>query len=200
MIGFLSGVIQSKSESQAVVDVGGVGYEVHLSRMALAGLGETGESVRLEIHTHVTESSFQLYGFLSADEKTLFKKLISVSGIGPKMGLNIVSAYPFDDLVSCIVRGDLHALTKIGGIGKKTAERIVIELKDKFKNMPVADRSRAVGPVYAGGDHREVDALQALLSLGYSEAAARMALQKVGLFHDDTVQTLIKKSLGAMAS
>lgn len=200
MIGFLSGIIQAKSESLVVIDVNGVGYEVSLSRMAIAGIGEVGAPVRLEIHTHVTESSFQLYGFLSADEKALFKKLISVSGIGPKMGLNVVSAYPFEELIGCFVRGDVGALTKISGIGKKTAERIVIELKDKFKHMPGAAKSRMIGPVYSGGDHREVDALQALLSLGYSENVARTALQRVGLSGEDTVQSLIKKSLGVMAS
>lgn len=199
MIGYLKGKILSQSETHVVVDVQGVGYEVYLSKSSLAALGAIGSEVALEIHTHFTESNLQLYGFLSAEEKLIFKKMISVSGIGPKIGLAIVGAYPFEHLVSAIIQGDLAALTNISGIGKKTAERIVMELKDKFKTLDVA-RVKPFAGVAVSGDRRMDDALQALLSLGYSENLARRALQKVPLAGDDTVQSLIKKSLGAMSS
>lgn len=199
MIGYLKGKIHSKSETHVVVDVQGVGYEVYLSKMSLATIGGPGSEVGLEIHTHFTESNLQLYGFLSTEEKMIFKKMISVSGIGPKIGLSIVGAYPFEHLVSSIIQGDLDALTHISGIGKKTAERIVMELKDKFKTLDIA-RIKPFSGVEISGDRRLDDALQALLSLGYSENVARKALQKLALAGDDTVQSLIKKSLGAMSS
>lgn len=201
MIAFLRGKIFSKSDSSVTLDVNGVGYEVFLGKMSLVRIGEVGDDAALEIHSHFTESAAQLYGFLSADEKSLFRKLISISGIGPKMGLNIISAYVLEDIVTGIVRGDLAMLSAISGVGKKTAERIVIELKDKLKNFSFAPRTKSgVEIPMAVHDQREQDALQALLSLGYAESVARKALLQVGCDAADTVQTLIKKSLGAMAS
>lgn len=197
MIGFLKGKIYSKSENSLTLDVNGVGYEVFLPPSALLTIGEEESELSLEIYTHFTENHLQLYGFTNCQEKEVFKKVISVSGIGPKLGQTIVSFYPFEHLISCITQGDIAALTKISGIGKKTAERLVIELKDKFKNMGFVT-TKTPKTVVSESDMRQEEAVQALVSLGYSEALARKTLQKVTLTENDTVQDLIKKSLGAL--
>ena len=198
MIGFLSGKIHAVNDDGIVVDVNGVGYEVHVPKLFLDRLPVVGQDIRVEVHTHVTENAFALYGFRDAQERQVFRKLISVSGIGPKMALSILSALSVSDLVTALVQGQIATLTSISGIGKKTAERMVIELKDKFKDMALSLRA-AVFPAQAQNDDRLQDAVSALVNLGYPENQARQILAGVIITETDTVQTLIKKSLGALS-
>lgn len=183
-----------------VVDVQGVGYDVFVGKTLIHQVGEVGQSVVIEIYTHFNESALQLFGFLSPHEKDLFKKLISVSGVGPKLGIAIVSALPYESVIQSIVQGDLATLTRISGVGKKTAERLVLDLRDKFKNMVFKAPISGLTRHHVGQNAREHDALQALVSLGYPEIVARQTLQSIEVVTEDTVQTLIKKSLGYLAS
>jgi len=195
MIGFLSGKIHGVSETTATIDVNGVGYAVHLAKSILLTLGQTGTAVQLEIHTHVTENSFQLFGFQNLRQKAIFLKLISVSGIGPKLALNIISDLPVTDLLSAVVQGNVAALTQINGVGKKTAERMVVELKDKFKDDVTLSKVANVANDNKNEDLRINDVTSALMSLGYAESQARRIVSGLTINENDTVQTLIKKSL-----
>ncbi len=197
MIAFLSGCIHDKSEDAVTIDVGGVGYDVHVPKLMMLDLGGIGESVRLDIHSHTTDSGTQLYGFLNPRDKALFRKLISVSGVGPKMGLAILSGMATPSLIAALVDEDVGLLTRVPGIGKKTAERLVIELKDKFKNEALISRAEA-RPVGMNRDERLTDARQALVSLGYSEALVSRVLFEMTLAANDSVQMVIKTALAVL--
>jgi Holliday junction DNA helicase RuvA len=132
MIAVLRGVLLEKHPNQAIVDVAGVGYDVTIPVSTYAHLPETGAEVRLHIHTHVREDALALFGFLTPDEKALFEKLISVSGIGPKMAMAVLSGIPALDLIANIRGGEVDRLVRIPGVGKKTAERMILELRDKM--------------------------------------------------------------------
>lgn len=197
MISFLSGKIHSKSENSITLDVNGVGYEVFVAKNVALILGESGSPLKLEIHTNMTENSLQLFGFRSTAEKAVFLKLISVSGIGPKSALNILSDVTIADLQNAIASGNVTALTKVNGIGKKTAERLVVELKDKFSENPVTTKQAANDlPVQ---DSRLSDVINALISLGYADYQARRIVKDLLPSETDSVQTLIKKSLAMMS-
>jgi Holliday junction DNA helicase RuvA len=194
MIGFLSGTLHSKTDNSAVIDVNGVGYEVYLSKKTLESLVEPNSKVRLEIYTHVNETTFQLYGFFSAQEKWIFKKIIAISGVGPKLALTILSALTIPEFIIAIALGQKTTLTNISGIGGKTAERLIIELKDKFKNELVS------AEIHAANDDQNSkvpirDVISALVNLGYQESQARKVVDKLKIEVNDTVQTLIKRSL-----
>lgn len=179
MIARLKGTLHLLDADRVLVDVGGVGYEVHVSRTCLAGLPPEGAPVALEIHTAVREDAFLLYGFASREEKGMFLKLLQVSGIGPKVAVSILSGLSAGELASAIARGDVKRLTQIPHVGKKTAERIVLELKDKIGNvveLPTAASAPKALPVPAG-THEE--AMSALLNLGYRHAEAEAALADV---------------------
>lgn len=201
MIGYLKGRIHARGDDTVVVTVSDVGYEVLVSRRTMDNIGFEGESVELEIHTHVGEGIFQLIGFLGAFEKNVFKKLIAISGVGPRMALSLLSGMTAEDLVRAVVQGDLSALTAISGVGKKTAERLVIELKDKFKEHAGAMRmaSGSVVAVQHGFDSLRQDAFAALMALGYPENVSRKTLQDLSVSAGDNVQAIIKKSLGVLA-
>ena len=171
MIAHLSGKLLSKSVNLAVVDVGGVGYEVHIPLSTYYDLGEHASPVSLHIHTHVREDLIALYGFLRSAEKQVFEKLITVSGIGPKLAITILSGMPADEMVGAIRGNDVARLTRIPGIGKKTAERMVLELRDKLpsEGISAAAPVATISPV-------EEDVLSALVNLGYQRAAAERAL------------------------
>jgi len=197
MIAFLSGRIHDKSEDAVIINVGGVGYDVHVPKLMMMDLAAIGEPVRLDIHSHTTDAGTQLYGFLNGRDKALFRKLISVSGVGPKMGLAILSGMATANLIAALVDGDVGLLTRVPGIGKKTAERLVIELKDKFKNEALVARSEA-RPVGTNRDERLADAQQALVSLGYSEAIVSRVLLGLTPAANDSVQTVIKTALAVL--
>jgi holliday junction DNA helicase RuvA len=176
MIALLRGTLLEKSPNQAIVEAGGVGYDVMIPVSTFTGLPDAGAEVRLKIHTHVREDALMLYGFLTADEKTLFEKLIGVSGIGPKLAVTILSGLAAGDLIHAIRGGAVEKLVRIPGIGKKTAERMVLELRDKLA-APVSDGPAAShAPVLSDVER---DVLSALTNLGCARPAAEAALQKV---------------------
>src|SRR5574337_1434103 len=147
MIAHLRGKLLVKHPNQAIVEVNGVGYDVTISVPAFSELPGAGSEVALHIHTHVREDQIALYGFLEPSEKQLFEKLITVSGIGPKLAITILSGMPADEMVGAIRGGDVARLTRIPGIGKKTAERMVLELRDKLQDFGAAPAAPSVSPV-----------------------------------------------------
>jgi Holliday junction DNA helicase RuvA len=174
MIAHLRGRLLAKHPNQAVVETGGVGYDVTISVPTFSDLPGIGSEVALHIHTHVREDLIALYGFLRPAEKQLFEKLITVSGIGPKLAITILSGMAADEMVGAIRGNDIARLTRIPGIGKKTAERMVLELRDKLPPQGVGEASAA--PVMSA---MEEDVLSALVNLGYQRAAAERALASV---------------------
>ncbi len=176
MIAFLRGTLLEKRPGQAIVDVGGVGYDVTVPVSTYAKLPEAGGEVRLRIYTNVREDSISLFGFLTQDEKAMFEKLISVSGIGPKLGITVVSGVAVSDLMTLIRRGEVEKLVRIPGVGKKTAERIVLELRDK---LPAPAGEEDAGAP-AGGRLTAIDedVISALLNLGCARPAAETAVRK----------------------
>ncbi|MBI4887544.1 MAG: Holliday junction branch migration protein RuvA [Acidobacteria bacterium] len=174
MIAFLRGTILEKQPNLIVVDVQGVGYEVHVPLSTYYDVGETGAQVALRIHTHVRDDALQLYGFLTRLEQQLFERLIAVSGIGPRLAVAVLSGIESGDLVAAIQRADLARLTGIPGIGRKTAERIVLELKDRLSQLAVTGLDRT--PEAASGDRLRDDLLSALQNLGYHRPLAEKAV------------------------
>jgi len=174
MIAQLRGTLGDKRPNQVLVDVGGVGYLVHVPLSTFYALGDLHSSVTLLIHTQVREDAISLYGFLSSREKQLFELLISASGVGPVLALKILSGMSVDDLVPAVRAGDLARLTRIPGVGRKTAERIVVELRDKLAAMESPEGARQpVTSVGAAGD-----VVSALLNLGYEERVAEQAVER----------------------
>ena len=176
MIARLSGTVIEKRGDEAVLDVQGVGYLVHLSLQSMAKLPPEGGRAQLRCYTHVREDALQLYGFLTAEEEELFHLLISVSGVGPRLALNVLSGMPATELAIAILHGDHARLTRISGVGKKTAERLVVELKDKIKTSGLA-AGRSSQPPPAGTSAEAL--LSALLNLGYRPAAAERTAEAV---------------------
>jgi holliday junction DNA helicase RuvA len=174
MIAHLRGKLLAKHPNQAVVEAAGVGYDVTISVPTFSGLPALGAEVALHIHTHVREDQIALYGFLRAAEKLLFEKLITVSGIGPKLAITILSGMAADEMVGAIRGNDIARLTRIPGIGRKTAERMVLELRDKLPEVGPAST-----PPVSSLSATEEDVLSALLNLGYQRAAAEKALSIV---------------------
>ena len=174
MIAHLRGTLLTKHPNQVVVETAGVGYEVNISVPTFSELPANGAEVALHIHTHVREDVIALYGFLRPAEKALFEKLMTVSGIGAKLAITILSGMAADDMAAAIRGNDLGRLTKIPGIGKKTAERMVLELRDKLP-PPTGPSAHAVPAMSAV----EEDVLSALMNLGYQRAAAEKALASV---------------------
>jgi holliday junction DNA helicase RuvA len=174
MIAHLRGKLLAKRPNQAIVETGGVGYDVTISVPTFSDLPALGTEISLHIHTHVREDLIALYGFLGPSEKLLFEKLITVSGIGPKLAITILSGMPADEMVRAIRGNDITRLTRIPGIGKKTAERMVLELRDKLPE-PGPSSVPAAPPMNA----TEEDVLSALVNLGYQRPAAEKALSVV---------------------
>jgi Holliday junction DNA helicase RuvA len=174
MIAHLRGKLLAKHPNQAIVETAGVGYDVTITVPTFSDLPALGSEVALHIHTHVREDLIALYGFLLPAEKLLFEKLITVSGIGPKLAITILSGMAADDMVRAIRGNDIARLTRIPGIGKKTAERMVLELRDKLPE--VGPPSAVPAPTMSA---TEEDVLSALLNLGYQRAAAEKALAVV---------------------
>jgi holliday junction DNA helicase RuvA len=175
MIAHLRGRILEKHPTHLILDAGGVGYEIAISVPTFSGLPNDGSDLSLYIHTHVREDMLALYGFLRREEKHLFERLIGVSGIGPKLAMTVLSGIAPDALVTALRSNDLTALTRIPGVGKKTAERMVLELRDKLEGLVGAPTSAPAGRM-------EEDVISALVNLGYqrvpAEQAVRRALEK----------------------
>jgi len=176
MIAHLRGILLEKRPNQAVIEAGGVGYDVAIPISTFSALPEPGAEVRLKIHTHLREDSLSLYGFLSEDEKMLFEKLITVSGIGPRLAITVLSGLPIAELFAAIRAGATDRLVRIPGVGRKTAERIVLELREKLPPVAGTAREPARGPGSLSAVERDV--LSALINLGCAAAAAEAAVRK----------------------
>jgi holliday junction DNA helicase RuvA len=175
VIARLSGVLLEKRGDVAVVDVGGVGYLVHVSLQSMGRLPAEGASVQLRTYTHVREDALQLFGFATEDEERLFLLLIEVSGVGPRLAQTILSGMPAAELAAALTAGGIARLTQISGVGKKTAERLVVELKDKLKTSGLLSRAApAPMPLSAGGA-----LVSALVNLGYKPATAERTADAV---------------------
>ena len=191
MIAVLRGTLIEKHPNQAILDVGGVGYDVTIPISTFSQLPEVGSETRLRIHTHVREDALALYGFLTLDERNLFEKLIAVSGIGPSLAVKVLSGMAAADLLGAIRRNELERLVRIPGVGKKTAERIVLELRDKLP-VPSGEDQTAQTPLSALDD----DVLSGLLNLGCTRPAAEAALKKArSLGIPDEFEPLFRKAL-----
>jgi Holliday junction DNA helicase RuvA len=206
MIAHLSGTLYAKQATNVIINVGGVGYEVTIPLSTLYELDEPGSPIQLRVYTHVREDALQLYGFKTARERELFLRLISVSGIGPKLGIAMIGIMNADEIIGAIRTNNLARLTSIPGVGKKTAERLVIELRDKITALssPALEEEFAAqngkDGALASEDAVREDALSALLNLGYQKASAEKAiagaLQEGG---DLSVQVILRRCLRTLA-
>lgn len=192
MIAFLRGVVIEKASGSLILDVGGVGYQLSVSNNSLDKTPPVGREAALHVHTHVREDALQLFGFVAKSEKDLFERLIGVSGIGPKVALSVLSSYEVDDLKRAIVEEDTAVIVSIPGIGKKTAQRIILELKEKLS---------AEGIIFSGvrstGGAVYSSAHEALLALGYTASEAADSLE--GYEGAQVVEELVKFALKRLA-
>lgn len=206
MIAHLRGILLEKHPNQAIVEAQGVGYDVTIPISTYSTLPGAGEVVALRIHTHVREDAILLFGFSKPEEKVLFEKLISVSGIGPKLAITVLSGLAAADLVQAIRGGLLERLIRIPGVGKKTAERMVLELRDKLDGVLLAEKSGAAAaaaaastPAAGGGgvmDDMDRDALSALVNLGANRVQAEAAVRKARAANKDAdFETLFRKAM-----
>ena len=200
MIAHLSGLLLRKTPSSVIIDAGGIGYEVVVPLSTFCSLPEKNQRVSLNIYTHVREDALALFGFGTELEKEIFLMLTSVSGIGPKLSVNILSGIGPQDLLEAMASGDTGRLRAIPGVGKKTAERIALELKDRASKA-IGYQEISQGPVPDTEEKRLMDdAFSALLNLGYSAKAVKMALEKArpGI-EEMTLEGLIRKALNILA-
>jgi holliday junction DNA helicase RuvA len=207
MIAALAGKVLFKKKDRVIIDVGGVGYEVFLTTDALSRLPETGEETFLHIHMQVRDDAIVLFGFPGPEDKELFLALISVSGVGPKLGLAVLAGLPLGELCRSIGAGDVKRLTTLPGVGKKTAERICMELKDKVGHLATDGEFQPVGSAAAGPETSSVvsDVLSALANLGYHDPVCRQALtrvkQRVGkeAFFELSLEEMLRECLRSLA-
>lgn len=197
MIAYLKGTVHSKAENQLILEVRDVGYQLEISTQTLELLPAQGEEVELLVHHHITDNDQRLFGFLGQNEKDLFELVITVKGVGPKLGLTILSGLPAEEITGAIVQKDKGKLSQIKGIGKKTAERMILELKDKVSEMVDATYTPQPGP---GPGNLKGEAVSALQSLGFkkrdSEKAVSMAVRNGSTAQN--VQELVKKALAQL--
>jgi Holliday junction DNA helicase RuvA len=201
MIGYLRGHLLAKKPNQVLVDVQGVGYEVHIPLTSFYELPGEGNEVILKIHTHVREDALTLFGFCSQHEKEFFLKLISISGIGPKLAIAILSGAKVDELARAVAEGNLARLTTIPGVGRKTAERLVLELKSQITRFLLPDQAEGGPGIAVKADALQEDILSALVNLGYPRAAAEKSLSAVlhsGEF-ERTFEDLLRRTLRRLA-
>ena len=196
MIAYLHGRIVEKQPSRVIVDVDGVGYDVAVPLSTFYGLGEVGSDIVLRIHTHVREDALSLYGFATRLEQQLFERLIGVSGIGPKLALAVLSGIEPPDLIRAVERADVARLTAIPGVGKKTSERIVLELRDRLPRIEVGVEAGGPVPTPALAD----DVLSALINLGYHRPLAEKAVQAtIRATPDGGFERTLKQALRELA-
>jgi Holliday junction DNA helicase RuvA len=205
MIAHLSGTLLSKQATSVIVEVSGVGYEVTIPLSTFYDLEDVNSPVQLRIYTHVREDTLQLYGFKTARERELFLKLISVSGIGPKLGITLLSGMSADEMIASIRTNNLARLTLIPGVGRKTAERLIMELREKVAELSSAQLEEELGAkpevsTEPTEDSVRSDALSALLNLGYQRSAAEKAIDSaLGEGGDITVDSVLRRSLKKLA-
>jgi holliday junction DNA helicase RuvA len=195
LIAQIHGRLLRKGPQEAIVDVGGVGYRVTIPLSTFYRVGEPGAEVTLLTHTHVREDTLALFGFLTSVEQALFERLIAVSGVGPKLAVSVLSGIEAPELVAALRSGDVARLTRIPGVGKKTAERLVVELKDKMSDLPTADVAPAAAP-----SPEADDLVSALLHLGYSRPEADRAVERTMRDHrDGRFEDLLRFALQAVS-
>lgn len=194
MIALLTGKIAYKAPDYVILDVNGVGYQVFIPFSTYYALPAEGSSATLQIHTSVKEDAINLYGFRTKEEKELFQLLIGVSGVGPKLANGILSNSEPAELAESLISGNLARLSAIPGIGKKTAERLVLELKEKLKKLGMAQPVTGGAAAPAKQETRE-DVLSALINLGYKESLVQKALAELKFTEDATVESLLKQAL-----
>jgi Holliday junction DNA helicase RuvA len=193
MIAHLRGRLIAKHPNQAIVEAAGVGYDVVITVPTFSELGGVGAEVAMHIHTHVREDAIALFGFLHPEEKQLFEKLLSVSGIGPKLAITILSGMAAAEMVGAIRGNDVAKLTKIPGIGKKTAERMVLELRDKLKDFGLVPAAPPTSPI-------EEDVLSALTNLGYQRPLAEKAVATIaGKSKGQDFDSMFRDALGLLS-
>ena len=200
MIAHIQGLLHFKSPEYLVIDVDGIGYQVHVPLSTFYDLPQVGSTVSLHIHTHVREDALQLYGFQSPEEKALFVRLMSISGIGPRLAVNILSGISPAELVESLGHNNLARLISIPGVGRKTAERIMLELRDKLTAL--APSHDATAPAKTAADEAmNEDALSALVNLGYKKGVAQRAIENARkrLEGEITLESLLKESLRELA-
>jgi holliday junction DNA helicase RuvA len=206
MIAHLSGTLLSKQATSVIVDVSGVGYEVNIPLSTFYDLENEGSNVKLRIYTHVKEDALQLYGFKTARERELFINFISVSGIGPKLGIALLSGMSADELIACIKSNNLARLTLIPGVGKKTAERLIVDLREKMAALSVAELEHEPGAKPQTAEEPTEDsvraqALSGLMNLGYQRSAAEKAVDAaLAEGGEITVESILKRSLRKIGS
>jgi Holliday junction DNA helicase RuvA len=196
MIAFLRGKLLEKHPNQIIVDTSGVGYDVVIPISTFSALPDIGSEVQLRVHTHVREDALALFGFFTADEKTLFEKLISVSGIGPSLAIKVLSGLATPAIIDAIRGGDVAQLVRIPGVGKKTAERMVLELKEKLEGLGGGATHAVSTRAEPAMSAIEQDVLSALLNLGCQRAAAEAAVRKAKAAGPDSAfEPLFRKAL-----
>ncbi len=206
MIAHLSGTLLSKNPNSVIVDVSGVGYEVNIPVSTFYELEDTGTNIKLRIYTHVKEDALQLYGFKTARERELFINFISVSGIGPKLGIALLSGMSADELIASIKTNNLARLTLIPGVGKKTAERLIVDLREKMTALSAAQGEEDTGARTETADVSTEDsvrsqALSGLMNLGYQRSAAERAIDAaLSEGGDVSVESVLKRSLRKLGS
>ena len=193
MIGQLRGVLIDKRPNQIVVDVAGVGYQVQIPLSTFTGIGALHAEITLLIHTHLREDQIALYGFLTAREKQCFEMLISASGVGPSLALKILSGMSLDELVPAVRKGDVIQLKRIPGVGQKTAERIILELRDKLTAVEVSESGRP-----PARSQLESDVGSALVNLGYDPRTVEKTIEQVR-GQDETFDSLLRAALQKLA-
>jgi Holliday junction DNA helicase RuvA len=195
MIGSLRGTLIDKRANEVLLEVSGVGYQVQIPLSTFAGLGALHAETMLLIHTHVREDQFSLYGFLTAREKQCFELLLSASGVGPSLALKILSGMSLEQLVPAIRKGDLAQLVRIPGVGRKTAERIVVELRDKVVAVDVAEQGKPTTR-----SQLEADVASALVNLGYDARSVEKAIEKARAASEGDFESLLRASLQMLGS
>ncbi len=199
MIQFLRGILAAVGTDQILVETGGIGYGIYMPQAALSSLPPVGEEVLIYTYLNVKEDDLQLFGFLYRDDLEIFKQLITVSGIGPKGALGILSALSSDEFRMAVLSGDARAIAAAPGIGKKTAEKLILELKDRFSMEDVLDHAAgpgtATGAALIGDSDILSDAVQALVALGYGNTEALRAVRQVETGPDTSVNEVLKEAL-----
>ncbi len=195
MFAQLTGTLIHKSTEYLIIDVGGVGYQVQVPLSTYYELGDEGTSVSLRIYTAVRQEAITLYGFLTEDEKTIFTRVIQVSGIGPKMGIGVLSGLSAGEFVDAVIRADVRRISGVPGIGKKTAERIILELKDKIKSLSISGDYKGLE---AASSPLQEDVISALINLGYQKnriekAVAEIVREKKPERFDDLLRKALRK-------
>lgn len=196
MIGRIQGVLLLKQAPDILVDVGGVAYEIQVPMTSLFQLPETGSQVTLVTHFVVREDAQLLYGFVNDEDRRLFRELIKVSGVGPKLALAILSGMDAAQFAQCVADGSVAALVKLPGVGKKTAERLVVEMRDRLKNFGLSDTSTVPAPQLNANDI-VADAEGALIALGYKPVQAAKMIEQVKSDEIDSSEELIRRALQA---